>query len=341
MNQNLSWVMVGVSLAIILGLEYFAHIPGFLIPYFAVVTFALSIFVILKSCDNTVYSMEDYSKKTKLPPFLIGFVILAVVTALKDTFTGVFASKTGQGALILGDVLTAVLVDAVLLVGLVAIIMKKLPLKDPELKSSTLWIILAAATLPLLCFLDHELSQVEAILMLTVLGFYIIYITRKEVKVSHIAKSVAFKSIWKDIFIFGVNTTTLILGAKYMIESAQIITAGFHISSYIIGFIFVAFGNSLAEIIFTLKMAFHGVSDMGLGNSFGSILTNILLVWGVSALVSPLKVTTLFIASYAGLLAILGLVILLVRRNVYLTRKHGIILLAIYLIFTIANIVWG
>lgn len=341
MNQNLSWILVGISLTAILVSQYLLHLPAAFIPYIAILTFLLSIFIILKSSDYAVYSMEDYSKKTRLPHFLIGFVILAIITGLKDTFTGVFAAQSGQSGLILGDVLTANLVDAVLLVGVVAIILKKLPLKDPELKSSTLWVILGAAALPLLCFLDHELSKVEAILMLIVFGFYLIYVTRREVKVSHIVKSVAFRSIWKDIIIFGGNTTTLILGAKYLAQSAGIIASGFGISPFIIGLLFVAIGNSLAEIIFTVKMALRGVSDMGLGNSFGSILVNILMVWGVSALIRPLQVSTMFIISYAVLLAILGGVILLVQKNAYLTRKQGIILVVVFVVFTLANVIFG
>lgn len=341
MNQNLSWILVGISLTAILVSQYLLHLPAAFIPYIAILTFLLSVFIILKSSDYAVYSMEDYAKKTRLPHFLVGFVILALITVLPDVFTGIFAAKTGQSALILGDVLTANLVDVLLLIGIVAIIVKKVPIKDPELKGSTLWLILVAAVVPLLCFLDHKLSAIEAILLLLLFSFYLIYITRREVKVSHIVKSVAFRSIWKDIFIFGANIATLILGAKYLIASSGIIADSFGISSFVMGLIFVAIGNSIGEIVFTTKMALRGVTDMGLGNSFGSILVNIMVVWGISALIRPIYVTTAFIISYAILLAILSGVILLVQKNTYLTRKHGIILVVVYVVFTVANVIFG
>ncbi len=337
-GKNLSWSLIGISIAAILGMQYLGKITSGMIPFFAVITFLASIFIIVKSSDYTVYSMEDYSKQTRLPRFLVGFVILAIVTVFPDLFTGIFVSESGQGEIILGDILTATLIDVVLLIGITAFIIKKVPINEPELKGSTPWLILGLMMLPLLMFIDGKLNQVEAILLLVAFALYLMFITRAELKVSHIVKSIAFRSIWKDIFIFGVNLGALILGARWMALSAGIIADNFGISPFIIGFIFIAFGNSIAEIVFTTQMARKGESDMSLGNSFGSVLVNILVVWGVAALVRPLEVSSMFIYSYIALIVIMIGVIWLIQRNTYLTRKHGIILLLIYVLFTVINV---
>ena len=339
LGKNLSWFLIGISIAAILGMQYLGKVTPGMIPFFAIITFLASIFIIVKSSDYTVYSMEDYSKKTKLPHFLVGFVILSIVTVFPDLFTGIFVSQAGHGEMILGDILTATLIDVVLLIGITAFIIKKVPINEPELKGSTPWLILGLMVLPLLMFIDGKLNQVEAILLLIGFASYLVFMTRRELKVSHIVKSIAFRSIWKDIFIFGINLGALILGARWMTLSAGIIAENFGISPFIIGFIFIAFGNSIAEIVFTTQMARKGESDMSLGNSFGSVLVNILVVWGVAALVRPLEVSKMFIYSYIALLVVMVGVIWLVQKNNYLTRKHGIILLVVYLLFTVINVI--
>jgi|GEM_PF-5973025 len=338
MNRNVSWILVGISLVLILIIQYLIHVPATFVPYLAIATLLLSFFVISKASDYTIYSINDYAKKTKLPHFLVGFVILSIVTVLPDLFTGFFSFKSGHSDIILGDVLTATLVDLFLLIGLVAVIVKKLPVHLEELKGSTLWLIFGLAFLPLLCFIDKRLSLPEGILLLVTFSVYLMYIARKEVQASHIIKSLAFRTIWKDILIFGLNIGTIILGARYAVASSEALAQGFGISTFIMGFIFIALGNSLPEIVFTIKMARMGVTNMGLGNSFGSILVNLLVVWGASALVGTIIIPTFFIYFYLALLGAMIGVILLVQRNRFLNRTHGLILLGTYLLFTLVII---
>lgn len=338
MNQNLSWVLVGLSIIVLLIIQYTLKLSAAWIPVLAVITLLLSIFLVVKASDYTVSSIRDYAHKTRLPHFLVGFVIISLVTVLPDTFTGVFVSQAGMGQIIIGDALAALMIDLVLLVALAAIITKKLPLGEEELKGSTTWIILSLSFLPLLLFLDGELSRPEALLLLVVFAFYLTYITRKEVSASHIVKSVAFRSIWKDIIIFGVNVSVLILGARWLAESARIISDSFGLAPFLVGFLILAFGNSLPEIAFTVRMARKGVTEMSLGNSFGSVMVDIFVVWGIAALIRPLRFSTAMIATYAGMLVIIAGMVYLLKKKAYLTRKHGIILLGIYLVFAIANV---
>lgn len=341
MNKNLSWILVGLSIFILLVLQFFIIIPKSLIPLFAVITFALSIFIIAQASNYTIYSIQDYANKTRLPHFLVGFVILAIVTMFPDIFAGVFASQSNQGELIIGDILTGVLVGLMLLVAITAIIAKKVEIKEEEVKGSTPWLILGLALLPLLLFADGQLNRPEAILLLVVFGIYLLFITRKEVQMSHIVKSVAFRSIWQDIIIFGINLSVIILGARWLIISSQILAATFSLSPFVIGFILIAFGNSIPEIMFTVNMARKKVTDMSLGNAFGSVLVNVLLVWGIAALVRPLNFSHTLILSYVSVwLIMLGMTWMLHKKN-YLTRREGIIMLVAYLVFTILNLIFN
>ncbi|MEK6846508.1 MAG: hypothetical protein AABY26_07135, partial [Nanoarchaeota archaeon] len=79
-------------------------------------------------------------------------------------------------------------------------------------------------------------------------------------------------------------------------------------------------------------------TDMSLGNSFGSVLVDIFVVWGIAALIRPLRFSPAMIATYAGMLVIIAGMVYLLKKEAYLTRKHGIILLGVYLVFAMINV---
>jgi cation:H+ antiporter len=83
----------------------------------------------------------------------------------------------------------------------------------------------------------------------------------------------------------------LVLGAELLVKGASRIAAGFGISPLIIGLTVVAFGTSAPEMAISVSSAFKGEADIAVGNVVGSNIFNVLLILGLSALISPLLVS--------------------------------------------------
>lgn len=95
--------------------------------------------------------------------------------------------------------------------------------------------------------------------------------------------------IWPTLAVL-VGLPILIWSAERFIHGAAF-TAGYYgISPLFVGMFIIGFGTSAPEIIVSIFAAIQGNGGLALGNAFGSNITNITLVIGTTALLSPIIV---------------------------------------------------
>ncbi len=82
----------------------------------------------------------------------------------------------------------------------------------------------------------------------------------------------------------------LILGGDTLVRGSVKLAQKIGVSPLLIGLTLVGFGTSTPEMVTSLLAAFNGSNDIAVGNVVGSNTANILLVLGVSCLISPIKV---------------------------------------------------
>jgi len=339
MVKNLSWYAAFFLVIILLIFTFAVPLPPAFVVVNAFIAFLISIFIIIKSTDYMVDSITDYSKKLRLPTFLVGFAIISAATTFPDLSAGIFAALEGHGDLIMGDVITAIIVDLGLLTAIAALIMRRIPTKKGgELSGTLVWGIVGLAFLPLIFGFNGKFSRIEGIILLSLFAVYLLVIIIKEVRVAHIVKEIAFKKIWRDIFIFAFALTAILLAARWTVESSTFIAERFGIPTFVVGLFLVAAGTSLPEVVFQIKAARSGVIDIGFGNSLGSLLLNSLLVTGAAATVRPFEVPRgSFLFSYGYMMFVVILIVLLFRKK-YITWKDGMLILGLFGVFIVINV---
>lgn len=82
----------------------------------------------------------------------------------------------------------------------------------------------------------------------------------------------------------------LFLGADLLVRGSTRLARLFGISPLIVGLTVVAFGTSAPELFVSLMAAFAGNADVAVGNVIGSNVFNVLMIVGISALVTTVKV---------------------------------------------------
>lgn len=87
-----------------------------------------------------------------------------------------------------------------------------------------------------------------------------------------------------------VGFVMLIKGADLFVEGASKIAAKFKIPLIVIGLTIVAMGTSAPEAAISISAAFQDAAAISIGNAVGSNIMNILLILGVSALITNLKI---------------------------------------------------
>jgi cation:H+ antiporter len=135
-------------------------------------------------------------------------------------------------------------------------------------------------------------------------------------------------------FLFGCFILTF--SADNFLKSSVVIAKRFNFSELIIGVVLVGFGTSFAEVIVSAVAAWHGQSQMAVGNVLGSNVANIGLVIGITAMIVPLHINSQFIKREFPILLVVTAIVGGLLWGHYLSRWDGLILLgllAIHLFF--------
>ncbi|RUL87481.1 calcium/sodium antiporter [Tautonia sociabilis] len=143
-------------------------------------------------------------------------------------------------------------------------------------------------------------------------------------------------------FVLGV--VGLILGARLLVQGASRLAATIGISPLVIGLTVVAFGTGSPELAVTLRAAWSGdpgAADIGVGNVVGSNIANILLVLGVSAVLTPLVVRRRLVGWDVPVMIVASGLLLVLGWDGTISRLDGAIMFGGILIYTVASILQG
>ncbi len=83
----------------------------------------------------------------------------------------------------------------------------------------------------------------------------------------------------------------ILVGSDWLVDGASGIARKYGISEFIIGMTIVGIGTSMPELVASVISAIGGHGDMAVGNVTGSNICNVLLILGVTALISPIRYT--------------------------------------------------
>ncbi len=84
----------------------------------------------------------------------------------------------------------------------------------------------------------------------------------------------------------------LVWSADRFVEGAASTARHFGMTPLLIGIVVIGFGTSAPEMIVSASSALSGSPGIALGNAYGSNITNIALILGLTAIIQPLSVNS-------------------------------------------------
>lgn len=133
-----------------------------------------------------------------------------------------------------------------------------------------------------------------------------------------------------SLFLIVVGLALLVWSADRFVEGASMVAQFAGMSPLLIGMVIVGFGTSAPEMTVSAISAWQGNPNLALGNGYGSNITNIALILGITAIISPITVHSQVIRKE---LPILTAVTLFAAWQIYDGELSGIdawILLAVF-----------
>ncbi len=96
--------------------------------------------------------------------------------------------------------------------------------------------------------------------------------------------------IFLQVLILIAGFVLLVKGADWLVDGASGIAEKAGMSKLVIGLTIVAMGTSAPEAAISISAAVKGSADIAVGNVLGSNILNILLILGLTAVITPLAV---------------------------------------------------
>jgi cation:H+ antiporter len=135
--------------------------------------------------------------------------------------------------------------------------------------------------------------------------------------------------------IFGllIGFTLLIWSADRFVIGAVGLARNFNISPLVIGVVIIGFGTSAPELLISGVSAWQGNSGLAIGNAIGSNITNIALILGVTAVLTPILVSRqTLLREFPLLFVAMGLAWFLLRDSVLSLTDACILLVTLVII---------
>ncbi|KTD63359.1 calcium/sodium antiporter [Legionella spiritensis] len=298
----------------------------------------LSIAAMLWSASHLVSGASGIAFYYRLPPFLIGFTLVAIGTSAPEIMIAINASMDGLNDIAIGNVIGTNIANIGLVLGLTALI-KPLKMQSSLLRREyPLLFLVMLFTYSLM--LDGYLGIMDSCLfLLACIGLlgYLLLRARRSVLTNRVALD--FQQAWLQKRSVKIHTVHFILGflilavsTKYFISSSVILAKNFGVSDLVIGLTLVAIGSSLPELITSVMAAVKGADDIAVGNILGANVFNLLAVMIFPGIIHPALISHAVLWRDIPVMFATTLVLLWFsyRNKKALTRWHGVLLILIY-----------
>ena len=257
--------------------------------------FILGLVILVAGGEFLVRGASAIARTFHLSPLLIGLTIVGFGTSAPELIVSVQAALAGQPGIAIGNVIGSNIGNILLILGISALI-APLVIPGRKLWRDLAFMLAAAATLWVM-LLDGQVTRVDGLILLAGLAaFLVVAFIAGQGHPPEDGDTETFGPNWKPWVMTGAGLVALVIGARFLVDSATTIARDFGISEAVIGLTIVAVGTSLPELATSVIAAFRKHTEISVGNIVGSNIFNIFGILGITALIAPIPAEARFAA---------------------------------------------
>lgn len=132
------------------------------------------------------------------------------------------------------------------------------------------------------------------------------------------------------LFAVALGLTLLIWSADRFLTGSASVARHFHMPPLLIGMVIVGFGTSAPEMVVSALSAYQGNPGIALGNAYGSNITNIGLILGLTAMINPIAVHSRVLRKELPILAVVTALAAWQLWDGEITRFDAVLLLGVF-----------
>lgn len=290
-----------------------------------ILIFVVSLAALLFASDWFVEAAEKIGLSWGISPFIIGVTIVAFGTSIPELATSIVAVYSGTSEIVVGNVIGSNITNILLVLGLTAMIGKKIVL-DFDVMDIDMPLLFVSAFFLNFALMDLHISNMEAGLFLVALfAFLMNSFTGNEKPDEGLPKAT-----WKNYAMLVVAGAVVFIGAKYTIFAVEHISTQMGISPDVIALSVIALGTSLPEIVVSIAAIKKGKSAIAVGNVLGSNIFNTYAVMGIPGLMTTLVIPQDVIDFSAPFMVAVTILFGMMCLSKKISRWEGVALIILY-----------
>ncbi len=299
--------------------------------FFEIFALAISLAALAKSSQLTIKFAERFSILTGIGKVAIGFILIAVATSLPELSIAIFSSIKNEALLSVGNVIGANIMNLAFIMG-IASFMAVIRISKSDFNEIAKAVLLVSLLAMPLIFLD-TIWWVFGSVCLIAFVVYVKSIMKKEFKRNGLGiNGLASIEVIKTLLALLASVSAVIIFSAFVTDLAVSMAKLLGVMESLIGTTVLALGTTLPEL--SVALAAIKRKDIGIviGDTTGSIITNMALVLGVASLANPVYLGDIIKYSAAMMITV-NVVFLLLASSGRLGRKSGVVLLGLFAAF--------
>lgn len=311
------------------------------------IIFAAALAALVVAGNWLIRALVDLSRYFGLKEFVVAFFTVSIGAVAPEFIVGISSALRGMPEIALGNVVGENIFLLTVTVALCTFISRQGLTVESRTVRVGITFTIAVALLPLLLILDGELSRIDGAVLIFCFLLFVgwlfarkdrflkVYQPAEKEKISY-SKSALVKNL---ALVFG-GAVVVIASAQILINTAEAIHLARDLPLTVIGLFFLAIGTALPETYFAINLTRRRQAWMVLGGIMGGVAIASTLVLGTVALIQPIVIADISSLILARIFLAIAAVVFLatVSTSNRITKREGIILLAIYLAFLLLEI---
>lgn len=258
----------------------------------------VGVVLVLWGADRLTEGAVAVAERLRVPQIVIGLTIVALGTSMPELCVSVVSALKGTPDLAVGNVVGSNIFNALLIVGVAALVAPMTILRSTVFKDVPCALV-ASVVLLMMCQNDWVITRLDGAILFI---FFLVFmrLTIKGATSAQPAPQAAEEKEasagkqpmkgWLAGLWMVVGLAALIGGSNLFVGGATEVARALNVSDAVIGLTIVAGGTSLPELATSVVAAKKGNSGIAIGNVLGSNVLNILFILGLTGMISPMHI---------------------------------------------------
>ncbi len=287
--------------------------------------------LVLWGADRLTDGAVAIAERMHISQMVIGLTIVAMGTSMPEFFVSFMSALKDTPDMAVGNVVGSNIFNTLLIVGCAALV-TPIMILPATVKKDIPFAMVASVALLLMC-LDGNISRIDAVVLLGLFAVFM-YITLKGAKENEQSmqqtSAKGGKSFMSVVWIV-VGLVCLVFGSNLFVDAATVIARQLGVSDAVIGLTIIAGGTSFPELATSVVSARKGQSGIAIGNVLGSNVFNILLILGVTGVMSPMTLQGITTVDLTMLVVSMVMLWLFSFTKYTLARWEGAVLTIVFI----------